>query len=170
MAIPSSCHSLVGTWARLQEELLHWRLTPMQKHLRQPSGFCLLRWKKPSEHSLHKRPTTLFCGHRIMSCRMAPRRRCLELAAESTHGLDGGPRAPWKTHMYEVSPPPAQSPPDHGCLWKSRSLFSLAKRLTNKDLKQSKSIELTTMTTYDGEFHVPCKCLFSHLTQLALEP
>lgn len=66
---------------------------------------------------------------------MAPGGRCLELAAESTHSLDGGgegPRAPWKTHMCEASPPPAQSLPDHGCLRKPLSLFSLAKRLTNK--------------------------------------
>lgn len=74
MAVPSCGRPLVGTWARLQEELLHCRLTPMQKHLRQPSGFCLLRWKEPSEHSLHKRPTTLFCGHRVGSFRMAHRR------------------------------------------------------------------------------------------------
>lgn len=69
----------IGTWSRLQEELVHWRLTPMQKHLRQPSGLRLLRWKEPETHSLQRRPTTLFCRHRAGSCRMAHGRGCLEL-------------------------------------------------------------------------------------------
>ena len=65
----------LGTWARRQEELVHWRLTPMQKHLRQPSGLRALRWKEPATHSLHRRPTTLFCRDRAGSCRLALGRR-----------------------------------------------------------------------------------------------
>lgn len=61
----------LGTWARRQEELVHWRLTPMQKHLRQPSGLRELRWKEPATHSLHRRPTTLFWRDRAGSCRVA---------------------------------------------------------------------------------------------------
>lgn len=116
VAVPSSCHTLVGTWARLQEELLHWRLTPMQKHLRQPSGFCLLRWNEPSEHSLHKRPTTLFCGRRVGSCRLAHRKGCLEPAVESIPSLDGGvPGSHGKrSHIRETSRLLEQSPPDCG--------------------------------------------------------
>lgn len=72
---------------------------------------------------------------------MAPGRRGRELAAESTHSLDGGPRAPQKTHMCEASPLPAQSPPDRGCVWKLFSLFSLAKRLTNKLGFETKQVD-----------------------------
>lgn len=50
-----------GTWSRLQEELAHCRETPMQKHLRQPSGLASLRWKVPAAHSSHCRPVTLGC-------------------------------------------------------------------------------------------------------------
>ena len=71
---------------------MHWRLTPMQKHLRQPSGLRVLRWKEPATHSLHRRPTTLLCRHRAGSCRVAHRRGCLELPVQSTHILDGNPR------------------------------------------------------------------------------
>jgi hypothetical protein len=89
---------------------VHWRLTPMQKHLRQPSGFCELRWNEPSAHSLHKRPTTLFCRHRAGSCRIAHRRGCLELPVESSHSLDGtqSPGVPQKEHRYEALPPSDQ--------------------------------------------------------------
>lgn len=47
-------------WSRLQEELLHCLVTPMQKHCRQPSGFPPDRWKKPALHSSHRAPATLF--------------------------------------------------------------------------------------------------------------
>lgn len=99
--------SRVDTWARLQEELVHWRLTPMQKHFRQPSGLRALRWKEPVIHSLQRRPTTLFCKHRAGSCRMAHGRGCLELPAKSAHIQMGtqGQGEPGKKHMYEESKP-----------------------------------------------------------------
>lgn len=108
----------LGTWARRQEELVHWRLTPMQKHLRQPSGLRALRWKEPATHSLQRRPTTLFCRDRAGSCRVAHGRQ----GGVGRGGVGGAPCSfqsnlltfrtktqgqgePWKEHAYEGRPP-----------------------------------------------------------------
>lgn len=50
------------TWSRLQVELAHCLVTPIQKHCRQPSGLSSIRWKEPLLHSSHCDPTTLDCN------------------------------------------------------------------------------------------------------------